>query len=61
MDYIGLTKQQIEEKLKLQNITNFVYINNLVFPKQNSVLLVTNCKIVEQTAYITLGSFFFDV
>lgn len=57
MKYIGLTQQQVEKELAKLGITNFVYQDNFVYPLENSTKLVTNCTIVGDTAYITLGSF----
>ncbi len=57
MEYIGLTQEQIEEKLLSQGIENFVYEDNFVYPLENSTKLVTNCKICDKTAHITLGYF----
>lgn len=57
MEYIGLTQEQAEEKLSKVGIKNFVYEDNFVYPLENSTKLVTNCSIIGDTAYITLGSF----
>ena len=57
MNIIGLTKQQAESMLKKAGITEIEYINNFKFPLENSTLLVTSCKIANNTATITLGSF----
>ncbi len=57
MEYVGLTKQQVEEKLHKQGINNITFINNFKNPLPNSVLLVTSCNIKDKTAQVILGCF----
>ena len=61
MNVIGLSQQQAESMLKKAGIINIVCENNFKFPLDNSTLLVTSCKIKNNTATITLGSFKLDL
>lgn len=57
MNYIGLTKNQVEAELEKQGINKFIYEDNCAFVLEGSTKLVTNCIIDKDTAYITMGSF----
>lgn len=61
MNLIGLTKNQATSALNSVGITDIVFVVNAKNTQPNSTLLVTSCKIINNTAHVVLGSFILDL